>query len=247
MAIKWLSAPPPVLWRGVGGFGGGGGGSGGGTYGLIVNRLALHRNRRTPRGGRLTYSVGTGRRRDRGGWRRRTAAAAAARGGRRGWRRFTMTYRPTISVARAHYTTTNKAMETTKVVKTRTVKARVKARSGVCEWVDCCCCCCFRSSWDRWTRRSKWPLSPLHRRRRAAAVVPHEVPVQPDCSRPERWCQRPYDLLSPHPRAISKLKHPAANTAGSSSMLAYIYAFRRRGSVLPIPRSKNRTGGRVPR
>ena len=66
---------------------GGGGGSGGGTYGLIVNRLALHRNRRTPRGGRLTYSVGTGRRRDRGGWRRRTAAAAAAaaaRGGRRG-------------------------------------------------------------------------------------------------------------------------------------------------------------------
>ena len=27
---------------GVGGLGGGGGGSGGGTYGLIVNRLALH-------------------------------------------------------------------------------------------------------------------------------------------------------------------------------------------------------------
>jgi hypothetical protein len=135
-----------------------------------------------------------------------------------------------------------KAMETTKVVnKTRTVNVRVKARSGVCEWVDCCCCC-FRSSWDRWTRRFKWPLSPSHRRRRAAAVVPHEVPVQPDRSRPERWCQRPYDLLSPHPRAIAlaltkyfKLKHPAANTAGSSSMLTYIYAFRRRGSVLPIP------------
>jgi len=52
---------------------GGGGGSRGGTYGLIVNRLALHRNRRTPRGGSLTYSVGTGRRRDRGGWKRRTA------------------------------------------------------------------------------------------------------------------------------------------------------------------------------
>ena len=55
-------------------------------------------------------------------------------------------------------------------------------------------------------------------------------------------------ILSPHPRAIalaltkySKLKHPVANTAGSS------YAFRRRGSVLPIPRSKNRIGGRVPR
>jgi hypothetical protein len=30
MAIKWLSAPPSVLRRGVGGFGGGGGGSGGG-------------------------------------------------------------------------------------------------------------------------------------------------------------------------------------------------------------------------
>ena len=43
MAIKWLSVPPPVLRRGVGGFGGGGGGrGGGGTYGLIVNRLALH-------------------------------------------------------------------------------------------------------------------------------------------------------------------------------------------------------------
>ena len=69
-----------------------------------------------------------------------------------------------------------KAMETTKVVKTRTVNARVKARSGVCEWVDCYCCC-FRSSWDRWTRRFKWPLSPSHRRRRAAAVVPHEAPV----------------------------------------------------------------------
>ena len=128
-----------------------------------------------------------------------------------------------------------KAMEMTKVVKTRTVNARVKAR------VDCCCCC-FRSSWDRWTRRFKWPLSPLNRRRHAAAVVPHKVPVQPDRSCPERWCQRPYDLLSPHPRAIAlaltkyfKLKHPAANTAGSSSMLTYIYAFRRRGSVLPIP------------
>ena len=32
----------------------GGGGSGGGTYGLIVNWLALHRNRRTPRGDSLT-------------------------------------------------------------------------------------------------------------------------------------------------------------------------------------------------
>jgi hypothetical protein len=62
---------------------GGGGGSGGGTYGLIVNRLALHLNRRTPRGGSLTKSVRTGRIRDRGGWRRRTATA---RGGRRGWR-----------------------------------------------------------------------------------------------------------------------------------------------------------------
>ena len=31
----------------------------------------------------------------------------AARGGRRGWRRFTTTYRPTISVARAHYTTSD--------------------------------------------------------------------------------------------------------------------------------------------
>jgi len=81
--------------------------AGGGTYGLIVNRLALHRNRRTPLGGRLTFSVGTGRRKDRGGWRRRTAAVAAARGGRRGWRRFTTTYHPTISVARAHYTTIN--------------------------------------------------------------------------------------------------------------------------------------------
>ena len=60
---------------GVGGFGGGEG-KGGGTYGLIVNRLAL-RDWRTPRGGSLTYSVGTGRRRDRGGWRRWTAAAAA--------------------------------------------------------------------------------------------------------------------------------------------------------------------------
>ena len=54
---------------------GGGGGSGGGMYGLIVNWLALHWNRRTLRGGSLTYSVGTGRRRDRaaggGGWRRR--------------------------------------------------------------------------------------------------------------------------------------------------------------------------------
>ena len=30
------------------------GGSGGGTYGLIMNRLALHRNRRTPRGDSLT-------------------------------------------------------------------------------------------------------------------------------------------------------------------------------------------------
>ena len=33
---------------------GGGSGSGGGTYSLIVNRLALHRNRPTPRGGSLT-------------------------------------------------------------------------------------------------------------------------------------------------------------------------------------------------
>jgi hypothetical protein len=42
------------------------------------------------------------------GWRRRMAAAvAAARGARRGWRQFTMTYRPTISKARAHYTTIN--------------------------------------------------------------------------------------------------------------------------------------------
>ena len=60
-------------------------------------------------------------------------------------------------------------------------------------------------------------------------------------------------ILSPHPRAIAlaltkyfKLKHPAANIAGSSSMLAYIYAFRRRGSVLPIPRSKNQIGERAP-
>jgi hypothetical protein len=30
---------------------------------------------------------------------------------------------------------------------TRTANARVKARSGVCECVDCCCCC-FRSLWD---------------------------------------------------------------------------------------------------
>jgi hypothetical protein len=89
-----------------------------------------------------------------------------------------------------------KAMEMTKVVKTRTVNARMKARSGVCEWVDCCCFR-FRSSWDSWTRRFKWPLSPSHRRRRAAAVVPHEVPVQPDRSRPERWCQRSYDHLIP--------------------------------------------------
>ena len=43
----------------------------------------------------------------------------------------------------------------------------VKARSGVCECVDCCCCC-FRSSWDRWTRHFKWPLSPSHCRCRAA-------------------------------------------------------------------------------
>jgi hypothetical protein len=63
---------------------GGGGGSGGGTYGLIVNRLALHLNRRTPRGGSLTKSVRTGRRRDRGCWRRRTAAAAAAAAARGG-------------------------------------------------------------------------------------------------------------------------------------------------------------------
>ena len=49
--------------------GGGGGDSGGGTYSLIVNRLALHRNQRTPCGGSLTYSIGTERRRDGGGWR----------------------------------------------------------------------------------------------------------------------------------------------------------------------------------
>jgi hypothetical protein len=49
-----------------------------------VNRLALHLNRRTPRGGSLTKSVRTGRRRDRGGWRRRTAAAAAAAAARGG-------------------------------------------------------------------------------------------------------------------------------------------------------------------
>ncbi len=85
---------------------GGGGGSGGGTYGLIVNRLALHLNRQTPRGGSLTKFVRTGRRRDQGGWRRRTAAAAA-RGGRRGWRRFTTTYHPTISVVRGASTLHN--------------------------------------------------------------------------------------------------------------------------------------------
>jgi hypothetical protein len=59
-----------------------------------------------------------------------------------------------------------KAMETTKALMTRTANARVKARSGVCECVDCCCC--FRSSWDRWTRSFEWPLSPSHRRRRVA-------------------------------------------------------------------------------
>ena len=60
---------------GVGEFGGCKG-SGGGTYGLIVNRLALQ-NWQTLHGGSLTYSVGTGRRRDQDGWRRRTAAAVA--------------------------------------------------------------------------------------------------------------------------------------------------------------------------
>ena len=47
---------------GVGGFGGGEGNEGG-TYGLLVNRLAL-RNWQTPHGSSLTYSVGTGRRKD---------------------------------------------------------------------------------------------------------------------------------------------------------------------------------------
>jgi hypothetical protein len=183
-----------------------------------------------------------GRRRDRGARRLEEEDGGGGGGGGRG-DGDDLPRRTAQQLAWRERTTqqSTKAMETTKVVKTRTVNARVKARSGVCEWVDCCCCC-FRSSWDRRTRRFKWPLSPSHRRRRAAAVVPHEVPVQPDRSRPERWCQRPYDLLSPHPRAIAlaltkyfKLKHPAANTAGSSSMLTYIYAFRRRGSVLPIP------------
>ena len=77
---------PTIGWEVVAGgtdvYVGGEGGSGGGTYGLIMNWLALHWNRRTLCGGSLTYSVGTGRRRDRGGWRRRTAVAvAAARGG----------------------------------------------------------------------------------------------------------------------------------------------------------------------
>ena len=108
---------------------GGGGGSGGGTYGLIMNRPALHRNWRTPRGGSLTYSIGTGRRRDRGGWRRRTAAAAAARGGRKGC--------PSLAWRKRTTQQSTKAMETTKVVTTRTANARVKARSGVCKCAIC--------------------------------------------------------------------------------------------------------------
>jgi hypothetical protein len=40
----------------------------------------------------------------------------------------------------------SKAMETTRVAMTRTAKARVKARSRVCDCADCSCCHC--SSWE---------------------------------------------------------------------------------------------------
>ena len=72
----------------------------GGTYGLIANRLALW-NWRTLRGGSLTCEKKRSRRleeQDNGG---------GGGGGGRGWRRFTTTYHPTISVPRAHDTTTN--------------------------------------------------------------------------------------------------------------------------------------------
>jgi hypothetical protein len=139
----------------------------GGTNGLIVNRLAL-RNWRTPRGGSLTSTPS-----ELGG-----EEIEAAGGG--GWRRQRrrrgdggdgndLPRRTTKQLAWRERSTQQptKAMEMTKALTTRTANARVKARSGVCECVDCCCCC-FCSSWDRWTRCFEWPLSPLHRHCRAA-------------------------------------------------------------------------------
>ena len=192
--FKWLSAPPSVLRRGVGEFGGGG--SGGGHVRPDCESAGLAPESADPTWRQIDLL--------RQNWEEKRSRRPL--GGRQRWRQRgggggdgdDLPRRTTQQLAWRERTTrqSTKSMETTKVVKTRTVNARVKARSGVCEWVDCCCCC-FRSSWDRRTRRFKWPLSPSHRRRRAAAVVPHEVPVQPDRSRPERWCQRPYDHLIP--------------------------------------------------
>jgi len=69
----------------------------------------------------------------------------------------------------------------------------------------------------------------------SCAVVPSspsKFPSGPTVPVPSGGANAHTTILSPHPRAIalaltrySKLKHPAATTAGSSPMLAYTYAY----------------------
>ena len=85
------------------------------------------------------------------------------------------------ALSRHEHTTqqSTKAIERTRAMTTRTANGTVKARSGVCECVDCCCCC-FRSSWDS---HGQDVLSGHHPRR--IAVVARWLTIN-NIIRPER-------------------------------------------------------------